>query len=216
MPRAFPSAVLRAAPRLARRRAGRRPSPIVDLGPGAAARATSIVVLAVLVAGLGACREPATTATPPPATAPTPAPTPNTTDLAWLQLLLAMNERLVPVLDLATGRTEDPAVARRAKDARAARTAELEQLRRLTTTLPTENPHAGHDMPGMTTADQRAALTRSRGADFDRKLTAAVQAHLDQAIRLCTGEQTAGADPSFRHAARKIREAAESERHRWT
>ncbi len=139
-------------------------------------------------------------------TAPAVAPTPNGTDVAWLQLLIAMNERLVPVLALAPGRAADPALARRAGAARASRTAELSALRDLATrvTLPAENPHAGHDMPGMATAAQRTALATASGAEFDRLFAGALQAHLDQAARLCAGEQKSGADPAFRALAASI------------
>jgi uncharacterized protein (DUF305 family) len=145
---------------------------------------------------------PAARPTAPPAVAPTP----NGTDVAWLQLLIAMNERLVPVLALAPERAQDPALARRADVARASRTAELSALRRLATrvTLPAENPHAGHDMPGMTTVAQRTALAAASGAEFDRLFTGALQAHLDQAARLCAGEQKSGADPAFRALAASI------------
>jgi uncharacterized protein (DUF305 family) len=148
---------------------------------------------------------------PAPSGAATPltsavAATPNGTDVAWLQLLIAMNERLVPVLALAPGRAADPTLARRADAARASRTAELSALRDLATrvTLPAENPHAGHDMPGMATAAQRTALATASGAEFDRLFAGALQAHLDQAARLCAGEQKSGADPAFRALAASI------------
>lgn len=148
---------------------------------------------------------------PAPSGAATPltsavAATPNGTDVAWLQLLIAMNERLVPVLALAPGRAADPTLARRADAARASRTAELSALRDLATrvTLPVENPHAGHDMPGMATAAQRTALATASGAEFDRLFAGALQAHLDQAARLCAGEQKSGADPAFRALAASI------------
>jgi uncharacterized protein (DUF305 family) len=159
------------------------------------------LVLCLAAAGCGDGPPPAVPA--PPIAA---APTPNGTDVAWLQLLIAMNERLVPVLALASERAADPALGRRADAARSNRTAELTALRRLATrvTLPAENPHAGHDMPGMTTAAERTALTATSGAEFDRLFAGALQAHLDQAARLCAGEQKSGADPAFRALAGSI------------
>jgi uncharacterized protein (DUF305 family) len=180
-------------------------------------RLIGVLVLSLAVAGCGAGPAPSTPPSTPagvtpapagatPARAPAVAPTPNGTDVAWLQLLIAMNERLVPVLALAPGRAADPTLARRADAARASRTAELAALRDLATrvTLPAENPHAGHDMPGMPTAAQRAALVTASGAEFDRLFAGALQAHLDQAARLCAGEQKSGADPAFRALAASI------------
>jgi uncharacterized protein (DUF305 family) len=59
-------------------------------------------------------------------------------------------------------------------------------------------------MPGMTTAAQRTALAAASGAEFDRLFAGALQAHLDQAARLCAGEQESGADPAFRALAASI------------
>jgi len=144
-----------------------------------------------------------------------PASGPNTTDIAWLQLLIAMNERLLPVFDLVPSRSGDPAVQLYASVARRARTAELESLRKLAAgrTLP-ENPHLQHEMPGMPTAAQQAAMTRATGKDFDRGFTAAMIAHLDQTSRLCTGEQNSGADPAFRSLAESIARGVGEERAR--
>ncbi|SNT44668.1 Uncharacterized conserved protein, DUF305 family [Asanoa hainanensis] len=140
---------------------------------------------------------------------------PNTTDIAWLQLLIAMNERLLPVLDLVPSRSGDPAVQLYASVARRARTAELESLRKLAAglTLP-ENEHLKHDMPGMPTAAQRAALAKASGNAFDRGFAAAMIAHLDQASRLCAGEQNSGADPAFRSLAETIARGVGEERAR--
>ncbi|MEV0721052.1 DUF305 domain-containing protein [Asanoa sp. NPDC050611] len=141
---------------------------------------------------------------------------PNTTDIAWLQLLIAMNERLLPLFDLVPSRSGDPAVQLYASVARQARQAELDSLRKLATgiTMPTDNPHLQHDMPGMPTAAQRAEMTRSSGKAFDRGFAAAMIAHLDQTSRLCTGEQNAGADPAFRSLATSIARGVGEERAR--
>ncbi|WP_179266226.1 DUF305 domain-containing protein [Asanoa hainanensis] len=132
-----------------------------------------------------------------------------------MQLLIAMNERLLPVLDLVPSRSGDPAVQLYASVARRARTAELESLRKLAAglTLP-ENEHLKHDMPGMPTAAQRAALAKASGNAFDRGFAAAMIAHLDQASRLCAGEQNSGADPAFRSLAETIARGVGEERAR--
>jgi len=187
----------------------------------------AFVSLALLGGAAGACSEPdrgatggAASSSPAGATAtssagPAAASGPNTTDIAWLQLLIAMNERLLPVFDLVPSRSGDPAVQLYASVARRARTAELESLRELAAgrTLP-ENEHLKHEMPGMPTAAQVATMTGASGKDFDRGFAAAMIAHLDQTSRLCTGEQNSGADPAFRSLAESIARGVGEERAR--
>src|SRR5690349_5997505 len=87
--------------------------------------ASAVLVAVLLVAGCGAgqARNPTSTAateppavdlapTRPPTVAPAPTATPGSfspTDIAWLQLTVAMAERLLPVLELVPARTSDPA-----------------------------------------------------------------------------------------------------------
>jgi uncharacterized protein (DUF305 family) len=66
----------------------------------------------------------------------------------------------------------------------------------------------------MVTADQLTALHRARGPAFDRLLTAALTAHLDQAARLCTAEQRSGADPAIQQLAHRVGAAVSAERAR--
>jgi uncharacterized protein (DUF305 family) len=169
------------------------------------------MVLALAGCGAGA---PAAPATAPPV--PAVAATPSGTDVAWLQLLIAMNERLLPVLDLAPDRAADPALAALAGEVRAARAEELALMHGIAerAVLPTTNPHEGHDMPGMVTADQLRALQRARGPAFDRLFAAALTAHLDQAARLCAAEQRSGADPATQQLARRVGAAVSAEKAR--
>jgi uncharacterized protein (DUF305 family) len=194
------------------------------------ARGRTNLVLALLTALLtvgGCAGETATDRTPamgtpsaPPSTAAAQSSgasaTPSGTDVAWLQLLIAMNERLLGVLELAPARTADPAVVALAGDARAARTAELALMHDIAdgALLPTTNPHEGHDMPGMVTREELAALSRARGSEFDRLFTAALTAHLDQAARLCAAEQRSGADPAIRRLAARVAAAVVAEKAR--
>ncbi len=184
----------------------------------------ALVSLALLGGAVGGCSEPergGSGASGSPATAtsgpgPDPAASgPNTTDIAWLQLLIAMNERLLPVFDLVPSRSGDPAVQLYASVAKRARVSELDSLRKLAAgrTLP-ENEHLKHEMPGMPTAAQVATMTGANGKDFDRGFAAAMIAHLDQTSRLCTGEQNSGADPAFRSLAESIARGVGEERAR--
>ncbi|MFI6785038.1 DUF305 domain-containing protein [Micromonospora sp. NPDC050276] len=168
---------------------------------------SSLLVAVLLVAGCGAEPGDAASTPTPPATAPptTIAPTPtgtagsfNPTDIAWLQLTAAMAERLLPVLDLVPARTTDPAWRRLAAQVAATQRADLDRAHRLLAEAgaPTTNPHEGHDMPGMVTAEQVAALRSVSGAPLHRLLAGHLRAHLAQSVRVATAEQQSGVQPA--------------------
>ncbi|MGC4879200.1 DUF305 domain-containing protein [Micromonospora sp. DT43] len=120
------------------------------------------------------------------------------TDIAWLQLTAAMTDRLLPVLDLVPARTADPTWRRLAVEMRASNRADLTRSRELLgeAGAPTTNPHEGHDMPGMATADELAALRSASGMTFHRLLAAHLRAYLTQTVRVATAEQKAGVNPT--------------------
>ncbi|MFF0151618.1 DUF305 domain-containing protein [Micromonospora sp. NPDC005203] len=120
------------------------------------------------------------------------------TDIAWLQLTVAMNERLLPVLDVVSSRTTDPAWLTFAARLGTAHRADLSTARRLLAEsgAPATNPHEGHDMPGMVTDEELAALRSVTGVAFQRRAGQHVRAHLNQAVRIATAEQRVGAHPA--------------------
>ncbi|CCH19455.1 DUF305 domain-containing protein [Micromonospora lupini] len=167
----------------------------------------ALLTAVVLVAG---CGTGSPGAAPPTAVPPTAAPvaaTPSNassagafspTDIAWLQLTAAMTQRLLPVLDLVPTRTTDPTWRRLAVEVRASNRADLTRSRQLLgeAGAPTTNPHEGHDMPGMVTADELAALRSASGKTFHRLLAAHLRAYLTQTTRVATAEQKSGANPA--------------------
>jgi uncharacterized protein (DUF305 family) len=140
----------------------------------------------------------------------------NGTDAAWMQLMIAMNERMIPVLDLAATRAVDPAARRLAADARTVHLAELAELRGLgrRAALPSTNPHEGHDMPGMVTAAGLAGLRKAEGVAFDRLFAGALRGHLDQCVRLARSEQQSGASPAVVRLAGAVERARSAQRTR--
>ncbi|WBB51023.1 DUF305 domain-containing protein [Verrucosispora sp. WMMA2044] len=120
------------------------------------------------------------------------------TDIAWLQLTVAMAERLLPMLDLVPDRTADPAWRRLATRIETSERAHLTRSRRLLTDsgAPVVNPHEGHDMPGMITAAELSALRSATGQQFHHRLAGHLRAHLTQSVRLATAEQRVGAHPA--------------------
>ncbi|MEU8327408.1 DUF305 domain-containing protein [Micromonospora sp. NPDC048839] len=184
---------------------------------GIPVRATGCLLLAALLlvsactsgSPTGPAASTATTAVPSTATTVAPAPVGSAspsgsaglfsaTDIAWLQLTVAMNERLLPVLDLVPSRTTDPEWLTFAARLGTAHRANLSTARRLLAAsgAPATNPHEGHDMPGMVTAEELAALRSSTGVAFERRADQHVRAHLDQAIRIATAEQRVGTHPA--------------------
>jgi uncharacterized protein (DUF305 family) len=163
-------------------------------------RCLSLLLVAV---GVGACA----------ATGPAPAPSPAAavssfggTDRAWVEINIAMNEELAPLLDLAETRTKDPAVRSSAAEIAAANTRELRILRQLhdAAGLPAENPHKGMPMPGMVTPDQVKQAAATSGATFDELLRKRLREHLEQGVKLATSEGTAGVEPQTKALAAQM------------
>ncbi|MBQ0993910.1 DUF305 domain-containing protein [Micromonospora sp. H61] len=167
--------------------------------------AFTVLIGVLLVAGCGAGPPDAASTTTPPVTAPpaSTVPTPtgtafNPTDIAWLQLTVAMTERLLHVLVLVPARTTDPAWRQTVTQVATTRRADLDRARRLLAdaAAPTTNPHEGHDMPGMATAQEMTALRAASGQPFHRLLAGHLRAHLAQSVRIATAEQQNGVQPA--------------------
>ncbi|SIM81444.1 DUF305 domain-containing protein [Micromonospora cremea] len=172
---------------------------------------SALLVAVLFVAGCAAGSPDAAGTTPPSATAPPAATRPSAaasptgtagpfsaTDIAWLQLTVAMADRLLPVLDLMPARTTDPAWRRLAAQVEATHRADLTRSRRLLGESggPVTNPHEGHDMPGMITAEELAALRAATGKPFHRLLAGHLRAHLTQSVRIAAAEQRGGVHPA--------------------
>ncbi|GIJ81111.1 protein of unknown function [Micromonospora phaseoli] len=170
----------------------------------------STLLIAVLLAAGCSAGSPQV-AGPSPASAPPPvAPTSEAvppqgssgpfgaTDIAWLQLTVAMAERLLPVLDLVPARTTDRAWRRLAARVEASHRADLARSHRLlgVSGAPATNPHEGHDMPGMVTEDELATLRSATGKTFHRLLAGHLRAHLSQSVRIAAAAQRGGIHPA--------------------
>jgi uncharacterized protein (DUF305 family) len=119
------------------------------------------------------------------------------TDLAWVEINIAMDEQLMPLLDLVPTHSASPDVKALATQVRAFHQQELGTLRKLRdqAKLPTENPHEGMPMPGMVTPDQVTEASRATGAGFDTLLLKRLSEHLTQGVSLAKSEQKAGIEP---------------------
>lgn len=121
----------------------------------------------------------------------------NFTDRAWVQLMIPMDEQLLPALQLAGTRSTSPTIRAQANDLTAAVQRELTELRRLggLAELPAGNPHAGHKMPGLVDLDTLANLRKSEADSFDALFLTTLRTNLDQTTSLARGEQTNGHQP---------------------
>lgn len=148
---------------------------------------------------LAACATPA----PPPVTqAPAPAPAPsavalNSTDMAWAQLTIALNERALKILYLVPDRATEARLVTLARELADGHTHENAQLKALLRQIgaPAENPHTSHDMPGMATAEQITSMSAASGEAFDRLFVASLREHLTQCHSLARSMLRSGRLP---------------------
>ncbi|MEU4422501.1 DUF305 domain-containing protein [Actinoplanes sp. NPDC024001] len=150
----------------------------------------------------------------PAATAPSPAPAASATldaafggtDRSWIEINIAMDEELIPLLALTAANSDDPAVRELATQVRAVIDEELATLRTLHTEagLPSENPHKGMPMPGMVTPEQVTEAAANQGPAFDAILRECLRAHLRQSRQLADSEQKAGTEPRTVALAERI------------
>ncbi|MFJ5266389.1 DUF305 domain-containing protein [Streptomyces sp. NPDC088387] len=187
-----------------------------------------VALLCVLLTVSGCAGSPSRAGTPPrtagttgsPADTSSPAATAtgtfSTTDIAWLQLLIAMDDQNGLVLGLVPRRGGDPALKTWAAGVARDNRAQLSTLRELLAQagVPDSNPHEGHDMPGMVTGDELRALEDASGAPFDRLLRAALRDHLGHAEHLSRAERANGSDTRVTGFAATVRDAAVEHRDR--
>ncbi|MFJ5775286.1 DUF305 domain-containing protein [Streptomyces sp. NPDC093094] len=129
---------------------------------------------------------------------------PDATEIGWIQLMIALDGQARHILRLAPGRAADRNLTVWAAGVAEHHRRELVTLRALLADagVPDDNPHEGHDMPGMADAAELRALTGARGTRFDRLLRSALREHLVQARKLATAVRSARTGPAVRDLAR--------------
>ena len=174
-------------------------------------KALASAVLLLALAGCGS----SVAASPPPPPAGTPTatatewkidPSFNATDLAWIELMIPMDDQLLRVLDLGEKQAADPAVRAFAAQVAAGHKTERDTFvaTRTRSGLPVRNPHEGHDMPGMMTEPEIVALGKTTGPAFDQLFEKNLKEHLDQSIVLAKSITTDGKDPETKKLAASI------------
>jgi uncharacterized protein (DUF305 family) len=140
---------------------------------------------------------PASAATPAATTSPGAPGVFGGTDLAWVEISIAIDEQLLPLLNLAPAHGADPGVRKLAADVKTSAAAELATLYKLhdQAKLPAQNPHEGMQMPGMVTPEQVTQAAQTKGAGFDSLLLLHLSEAFEQGVNLATSETRAGIEP---------------------
>ncbi|MER7874512.1 DUF305 domain-containing protein [Streptomyces solisilvae] len=130
----------------------------------------------------------------------------NSSDIGWIQLMIAMDDQAALLLGLVPDHSSDAGVEKWAKPVAADYRGELVQLRELLSRadVPDTNPHQGHDMPGMVTEDELRTIEGTKDAAFDALFLAAMREHLDQAAKIAHSERSAGTDPATKKLAASV------------
>lgn len=144
-----------------------------------------------------------------PSASPSPAGSFGPTDTAWVQLAIPMHDSALRMLSSAAERTKNPGVLSLAKRLDPVVRKELDALRELAreAKLPDGNPHAGHNMPGMVTKEELAAVRGAKDAEFDRLFAKHLREYLTKARSAAKSERDNGTTPSVQKLAEQIDEA---------
>ena len=169
-------------------------------------RLVVVPLAAVLSLGAGCAADPPAAQTPPAVATGAASSDFGGTDIAWVQLMIPMDEQLLPVLDLVRQRSADPALVGLAETLRSRYTSEIEQLKALRARagLDASNPHAGHRMPGLVDADTLAAIGGAGGGEFERQVAECLRTHLGQLASLARSEVTNGTSAAVKDLARQV------------
>jgi uncharacterized protein (DUF305 family) len=140
----------------------------------------------------------------PPAVAPTADF--GGTDLAWIEITIAMDEQVEPLLALVPRQSGDAGTQALAQTVQAFTGKELTELRALhdEAGLPAQNPHEGMPMPGLVSADTVKKASALSGTAFDKLVREQIAAHLKQGQNLAESEEKAGTEQRTRALATDV------------
>ncbi|MFJ2828261.1 DUF305 domain-containing protein [Streptomyces sp. NPDC087263] len=196
-----------------------KPAPPTDRG-GRAQLVVTLLCVLLIMSGCAGSQQRAGTSSGATVTNSSPAgvsgatSTFSTTDIAWLQLLIAMDDQTRSILELVPHHGGEPALKTWAAGVARDNRSHLTALRELlaATGVPDTNPHEGHDMPGMVNAEELKALGNATGAQFDGLLRSALREHLTHAEQLSVDLRKNGSDPTVRKLAATVKGSAAAHR----
>jgi uncharacterized protein (DUF305 family) len=128
------------------------------------------------------------------------------TDLAWIEITIAMDEQVQPLLALVPQKSKDARTQALARTVQAFTGTELTELRALhdEAGLPAQNPHEGMPMPGLVSADTVQKASALSGTAFDKLVREQIAAHLKQGQSLAESEEKAGTEQRTRALASDV------------
>lgn len=150
----------------------------------------------------------------------------NDSDVAFATDMIQHHAQALAMVDLTMGRRLDPEVQRLAEGIRSAQGPEIEQmsdwLTRWDQPLPETvrdhanahgdgDPEMDHDMPGMMSAEEMAALEAADGAEFEEMWLEMMIEHHEGAIEMARTEQSEGRHPAAIDLAEDIEATQEAE-----
>jgi hypothetical protein len=165
----------------------------------AAVPVAGLIALAAALTGVAGCDR-----NKPPAAAPTADF--GGTDLAWIEITIAMDEQVEPLLALVPQRSHDARMRTAAQQVQAFTGTELGRLRALhdEAGLPARNPHEGMPMPGLVSAETVRKASSLSGSAFDKLAHDQILAHLRQGQSLAESEEKAGTEQRTRALASEV------------
>lgn len=144
---------------------------------------------------------------PPRAAGPGSSGSLNATDLAFLQLMIALDGSALPLFDLMQ---DSPALRELAGTGRDGHTAELAALRAALSAgggVEDATLHAGQDLPGMVLPDDLDAVRTAPAEQRAAKAVAVLREHLSGTVTFATAEGRSGTDPATKAAALQVLDA---------
>ncbi|MEH1166273.1 DUF305 domain-containing protein [Micromonospora sp. CPCC 205539] len=173
--------------------------------------ATLVVTALAVGAAQGWGHTDQTAVAPPPPPASSAPVVINSTDEAFIQLLIPMDEGALTLFDYLDTRPAvlDPSLRAVVDPIRTAHQTEVREMRAVlaAANVPEQNIHEGHQMPGMVTEVGLAELRAAPGVEARARAVTLIRAHLEQILVLCRGEQDAGASPELKAIAARMQQA---------
>lgn len=178
-------------------------------------------VAAVSLAGCGDADTGHTTEHGPSTTASAVTTTPahaehNDADVMFLQMMYPHHAQAVEMARLVPSHTDNQQLRALATQIEQAQAPEMQQITTLLQSFGQPAPtategHGGHEMPGMMSAEQMAALSAASGPDFDRQWLTMMIEHHTGAITMAETELAEGENPDAKALAERIIAAQRAE-----
>ncbi|GAT69980.1 copper resistance protein [Planomonospora sphaerica] len=191
------------------------------LPPTSLSAAAGVCALALLTACGGGDAPEATpgagTSAPAPASSAQPTTDFNDADVAFVRMMIPLDEQAVEMARLAAARASDPGLAELAAEAARVRSSEIAAMTGWLAAwgkAAASGEGLGQDVPGLATGAEMAGLRRAEGAEFDRRFAELMIGQHRGTAEMAAAERAEGLNPAARRLAETVGTSrqAESER----